>query len=108
MDFSLLALLIRGYNPLFPRPAFNFSLVNVPVGAILYFINDEAVTGTVINDKEVEFEDFTTSLSDAARTMLHRLGGKLTAAHVPRYWIYKNETLTELRFRMKEKDDSDR
>jgi hypothetical protein len=52
--------------------------------------------------KQVEFEGSITSLSDAARTMLHRHGGKLTAAHGPRYWIYKSETLTELRFRMED------
>ena len=87
------------------RPAFKFSLVNVPVGATLHFIKDEEVTCSVVDDKQVEFEGSTTSLSDAARTMLHRHGGKLTAAHGPRYWIYKNETLTERRFRMEEDDD---
>jgi hypothetical protein len=71
------------------RPAFKFSLVNVPVGAILHFIKDEAVTCKVVDDKQVEFEGSITSLSDSARTMLHRHGGKLTAAHGPLYWIYE-------------------
>ncbi len=49
------------------RPAFKFSLVNVPVGAILHFIKDEAVTCKVVDDKQVEFEGSITSLSDAAK-----------------------------------------
>jgi hypothetical protein len=87
------------------RPAFKFSLVNVPVGAILHFIKDEAVTCKVVDDKQVEFEGSITSLSDSARTMLHRHGGKLTAAHGPLYWIYENESLTERRFRMESEEN---
>ena len=87
------------------RPAFKFSLVNVPVGAILYFIKDEEVTCTVADDKQVEFEGSITSLSDAAKTMLHRHGGKLTAANGGLYWIYENETLTERRFRMESEEN---
>jgi len=87
------------------RPAFKFSLVNVPVGAILHFIKDEAVTCKVVDDKQVEFEGSITSLSDAAKTMLHRHGGKLTAAHGPLYWIYENESLTERRFRMESEEN---
>ena len=86
------------------RSVFNFSMVDVPMGAILQFIKDESVTCTVVDDRQVEFEGSITSLSDAARTMLHRHGGKLTAAHGPRYWIYQNETLTERRFRMESED----
>jgi len=82
------------------RPVFKFSFVEVPVGAILHFIKDESVTCTVVDDRRVEFEGSITSLSDAARTMLHRHGGKLTAAQGALYWIYEKETLTERRFRM--------
>jgi len=87
------------------RPVFRFSMVDVPVGATLHFIKDESVTCTVIDDKKVEFEGQVTSLSDCARTMLHRHGGKLTAAHGPRYWLYDNETLDERRFRLEDDDD---
>jgi len=82
------------------RPVFRFSMVDIPVGAILHFIKDEAVTCTVVDDKRVEFEGSITSLSDPARTMLHRHGGKLTAAQGPLYWLFENETLTERRSRM--------
>jgi hypothetical protein len=86
------------------RPVFKFSIVDVPIGAILHFIKDEAVTCTVVDEKRVDFEGSITSLSDAARTMLHRHGGKLTAAQGPLYWIYENETLTERRFRLESED----
>jgi hypothetical protein len=86
------------------RPIFKFSIVDVPIGAILHFIKDDAVTCTVVDDKRVEFEGSITSLSDSARTMLHRHGGTLTAAQGPLYWIYKNETLAERRFRMESED----
>jgi len=86
------------------RPVFKFSTVDVPIGTILHFIKDESVTCTVVDDKRVNFEGSITSLSDAARTMLHRHGGKLTAAQGPLYWIYENETLTERRLRMESED----
>jgi len=82
------------------RLVFKFSIVGVPIGATLHFIKDESVTFTVVDDKRVDFGDSVTSLSDAARTMLHRHGGKLTSAQGPLYWIYENETLTERRLRM--------
>ena len=86
------------------RPVFKFSIVDVPVGAILHFIKEETVTCKVIDDKRVEFEGSSTSLSNAARTMLHRHGGTLSAAQGPLYWIYENETLAERRVRMESED----
>jgi len=88
------------------RPVFKFSIVDVPIGAILHFIKEETVTCKVTGDREVEFEGSNTSLSDAARTMLHRHGGTLVAAQGPLYWIYENETLAERRIRM-ESEESD-
>ena len=55
-----------------------------------------------MNDKQVEFEGNVTSLSDAARTLLHRGGGTLSAAQGPLYWLYDNETLVERRTRLEE------
>ena len=67
------------------RPVFKFSTIEVKNGAILRFIKDESVTCTVVDDKQVNFEGSITSLSNASRTMLHRHGGKLTAAQGPLY-----------------------
>ena len=84
------------------RPVFTFSMIDVPVGATLHFIKDENAICSVVDDKRVEFEGQITSLSDSARTLLHRHGGKLTAAQGPLYWVYNNETPQERRLRMEE------
>ena len=70
----------------------------------MHFIKEETVSCKVIDDKRVEFEGSITSLSNAARTMLHRHGGTLVAAQGPLYWIYENETLAERRLRMESEE----
>lgn len=84
------------------RPIFRFSLVEIPIGAKLHFIKDEEITCTVVSDKQIEFEGKVTLLSDAARILLHRGGGTLSAAQGPLYWLYDNETLVERRIRLEE------
>lgn len=89
------------------RDVFRFSMVDVPVGAILSFSKDEAITARVFDDKKIEFEGQVMSTSAAAVKVLQRLGGKLNQAQGPLYWMYEGETLVERRIRL-ESDDSER
>ena len=82
------------------RSNFRFSSVGIPVGATLSFVKDENITAMVVDDKTIEFEGVKTSTSNAARILLHRMGGTLSAAQGPLYWMYDSETLAERRMRL--------
>ena len=82
------------------RPAFNFKMVNIPIGAELSFSNDENIKATVIDNRYVEVDGEKTSLSASAQKLLGRLSG----IRGPAYWKYKGETLVERRRRMESED----
>ncbi len=84
------------------RRAFNFEMVQIPVGAILTFSRDAAITCRVLDKKNVEFEGHVTSLSASAATILQRLGWKISAVQGPLYWEYEGEILEERRKRLEE------
>ena len=77
------------------------SSVDIPVGSTLYFVRDESITVTVVDDKNVEFEGEVTSLSQSSGKILSRdYGWNSTSITGPRYWVYENETLSERRLRI--------
>jgi hypothetical protein len=78
-------------------PRFKFSQVDIPIGAILQFTQDNAIESVVQSDTEILFEGKLTSLSAAALIATHRLGYKTPAAAGPWYWLYNNQTLDALR-----------
>jgi hypothetical protein len=81
------------------RSAFNFKMVDIPVGAILSFIRDETITCTVAEDqKHVIHNGEELSLSLAAQKIL----GYKWQVQGPAYWIYEGELLDERRTRMEE------
>ena len=82
------------------RAPFNFSIVNVPIGATLVHTGDEATTCQVANSKQVEFEGELVSLSDAALRVYHRLGKNWKTVSGPTSWLYENETLDTRRRRI--------
>jgi hypothetical protein len=82
------------------RSNFRFSNVGIAVGATLSFVKDETITAMVVDDRTIEFEGVNTSTSNAARILLHRMGGTLSAAQGPLYWMYDGETLAERRMRL--------
>jgi hypothetical protein len=82
------------------RGNFNFKMVEIPIGAELIFVRDQTVTCRVLDNKKVEFEGETTSLSGSARTVLHRQGYTWNQVAGPVYWEYEGETLSERRLRM--------
>jgi hypothetical protein len=84
------------------RASFNFKMVDIPIGAELKFIRDENISCRVSPDqKHVEFEGKTTSLSAAAQKALN----VEWPAQGPMYWTYEGEILDERRMRMEEDDE---
>lgn len=85
------------------RSAFNFKMVNIPVGAELKFIRDENIICTVAPDqKHVIFNNQEMSSSEAAAKVL----GSEWWPQGPGYWTYEGETLDERRFRIEGDGDS--
>jgi len=76
---------------------FHFDMVNIPIGSVLHFKSDPSITCTVTYDNKVIFENNTTSLSDAALTILHRQGVTWKGAQGPAHWTYNGVLLTDLR-----------
>lgn len=77
------------------RAAFNFSMVDIPIGAELSFANDETIKSKVVDSRSIEFNGKTTSVSKAAQDILGLDYG--VAGTV--YWLYNGETLDERRRR---------
>ena len=84
------------------RGAFNFAMVDIPMGSILTFSRDPEITCTVLDKKNIEFEGEKTSLSSSALTIFHRIGYEWKAVAGTDYWQFDGETLTERRNRMEE------
>ena len=90
------------------RSAFNFSMVDIPIGAEIHFIDQPEITARVVSNSRIEFEGAITSLSASAGTLLQKLKGwwadQEPRAQGPKYWIYDGETLSERRNRMENED----
>ena len=83
------------------RSRFNFDMVDIPLGATLYFSRDDTITAKVIGragSESIEFDGKTMSLSAAAQEVL----GYHNAVSGTAYWSYDGETLDERRQRMED------
>jgi hypothetical protein len=84
------------------RSRFNFDMVDIPVGSILSFVKDPAITSTVIGKHKIEFEGNVHSLTSSTLKVVHRMGYTWSKVSGPSYWMFENETLTERRSRMEQ------
>lgn len=86
------------------RSAFNFKLVGIEPGSVLTFSRDQTITCKVIDDRNVEFEGRTYSLSKSASEILSRKENApswvRTSVQGPLYWEFENESLEERRLRL--------
>ena len=81
------------------RGRFNFDMVDIPLGAELYFSRDDTITARVIGrtgSESIEYNGRRTSLSLSAQELL---GYKYGVAGTE-YWSYEGETLDERRRRI--------
>lgn len=81
------------------RSAFNFGMVNIPIGAEISFVDDELIKAKVVKlsgKKSIEYNGEMTSPSTAAQKILgYPYGVQGTV-----YWMYEGETLDERRRRL--------
>jgi hypothetical protein len=81
------------------RSRFNFDMVEIPLGAELYFSRDASIKARVVGrtgSETIEYEGKRTSLSKAAQQIL----GYNNAISGTGYWSYDGETLDERRQRL--------
>ena len=81
------------------RGPFRFSACNIPVGSEILFIEDPSIRATVVDDRHIEFNGETTSLSALAQKLKdfdHPVQGTL-------WFTYKGERLADIRDRIEQK-----
>lgn len=82
------------------RGAFNFQMVEVPVGSELTFSRDPKITCVVIDKKNVRFNGEAMSLSSSALHIFHQMGYEWKSVAGPDFWLFEGEALAERRLRM--------
>ena len=73
------------------RGPFTFSSVGINPGEIISFVPDCSITATVVDDKHIRIGETVTSLSGAAKSILHK-----NALQGPKYWTYKGKILDDI------------
>lgn len=86
------------------RSRFNFRLVNIQSGAELVHRKDETESCRVIDNRTVEYDGATMSLSQAALRVFHKLGYNWSAVSGPESWLYDGESLHQRRLRLEDED----
>jgi hypothetical protein len=87
------------------RSTFNFGMVDMPLGAELYFSRDENIKAKVVDThskNSIEFNGEITSLSRSAQQIL---GYDYSVAGTD-YWMYEGETLDERRRKFESGEDA--
>ena len=79
------------------RSRFNFAMINVEPGSILEFVKDKTIICEVVDDTKVKFRGSITSLSNSADIILREMGYDWNSVHGPRWWLYRGNTLSDLR-----------
>ena len=74
------------------RGPFTFSSVGIDPGEIISFVPDLSITATVVDDKHIRIGETVTSLSGAAKSILHK-----NALQGPKYWSYNGKILDDIR-----------
>jgi len=82
------------------RSRLRFSQLDIPIGAVLLFAKDAAITCSVVGDGQVSYEDEVQSPSAAALKAIRKLGFRWAAVSGSEYWLYEDETLVARRERM--------
>ena len=85
------------------RAPFRFSMVGLKAGDEVTFVNDVSKRAKVVDERHVEYENVTTSLSRLAE----ELTGLEHALQGPLYFSYDGELLTDRRKRMEDDGNDD-
>jgi hypothetical protein len=84
------------------RIRLRFTELEIPVGAVLSFAKDAAITCSVVTDGRVQFEGQVLSPSAAALIVVRRMGYQWTAVSGSDYWEFEGETLAARRLRLED------
>ena len=84
------------------RSRLRFSDLGIPVGSVLTFAKDNAVSCSVVADGRVQFEGQNLSPSTAALIAVRKMGYQWAAVSGSDYWEYEGETLTARRLRLED------
>lgn len=87
------------------RSAFNFKMVDIPIGSVLSFVRNSEITCKVVESKKVLLDEKVVSVSVAASQALESVGVQWKSVQGPLYWEYEGETLDERRRRLEQSDD---
>ena len=79
------------------RERFRFGMVGIKAGSILTSVWDKSVMCEVIDDRMVRFGDEVTTLSAAAKRVIHDRGKGWKSVSGPDSWQYGENTLAALR-----------
>ena len=77
------------------RGPFRFSECDIPVGAIVTFVDDPTIQAEVLDDRHVRYNKETTSLS----SIVQRIKG-VKSIQGPMFFTYEGEKLTDRRIRL--------
>ena len=78
------------------RGPFRFSDVGIPFGSEIEYVEDAAVKASVVDDRHIEYNGETTSLS----ALTKKLKGFAHTPQGPLWFSYKGERLSDLRNRL--------
>ena len=78
------------------RGPFRFSACNIPIGSQIEFIEDSSIKATVVDDRRIEYNGETTSVSALAQ----KLKGFDHAVQGTLWFTYQGEKLTDIRDRI--------
>ena len=78
------------------RGPFRFSACNIPIGSQIEFIEDSSIKATVVDDRRIEYNGETTSVSALAQ----KLKGFDHAVQGTLWFTYQGEKLTDIRDRV--------
>lgn len=70
----------------------SFSECQIPIGAVLEFIDDPRITCTVVDDRRIEYNGETMYMTTLAKQLL----GKTNGVCGPRFFTYKGTTLWDI------------
>lgn len=72
---------------------FTFSECGIPVGAKIAYVRDSSIVATVVDDRHIEYNGVTTSMSALAQELL----GSKWQVQGTAYFTYKGKRLTDIR-----------
>lgn len=95
-SFEQLLAKLKAIDESAKKPAFKFEKLGIPIGAVLEFKFDPAVTCTVTDGNNVIYQGQVISLSKAAVLALQTVGRKVSTARGPIFWRWDSKLISNI------------